>query len=112
MKNTIGEFLFPGLSEETQKIIDEDSIRNIEYISVAIAFFEIISLACFALTRKRFGPEEWVAAGSVLFCVVVCSGGYLFAKAIRSEAVFSHRHVLAFKAIYYMLISTWAICWA
>ena len=111
MKSMIGEFLFPGLSEETQKIIDEDSIRNIEYISVVIAFFEIISLACFALTRKRFGPEEWVAAGSVLFCVIVCSGGYLFAKAIRSEAVFSHRHVLAFKAIYYMLISTWAI-WA
>ena len=45
MKNTIGEFLFPGLSEETQKIIDEDSIRNIEYISPAdnVALFGDVS---------------------------------------------------------------------
>ena len=56
-------------------------------------------------TYKSKDTEEWL---DIWFTRPV---GYLFAKAIRSEAVFSHRHVLAFKAIYYMLISTWAI-WA
>ena len=105
----IREFLFPDLSKETLKILDEGSIRNIEYISLAIAFFEILSLAWYVLTRKRFGPEEYTAMGSVLFCVILCAGGYLLAKTIRNEAVFSHRHVMAYKAIYFLLISIWAI---
>ena len=51
------KFLFPTIDAEVQNLIDENSTKNIEYISFAIALFEAFSLVFFALSQRQFASS-------------------------------------------------------
>lgn len=105
------EIFAPKISREVQKLVDEDTVRNIKYISFAVVFFELITLLLYVLTRKSFGLGEWASIGSVAYCIVTCLLGFLFARQIIRDASYSQRYVMGFKAAYFLLMSVWAI-WA
>lgn len=107
----IKKYFFPVFDREVQKFVDENSTRNIEYISLVVALFEFLTLMVFVMTRKSFGSEELLSICSVLFCIVTCLVGYLCTDKILKRASFNHRQVLIVNAVYYMLMSVWAV-WA
>ena len=105
----IREYFLPTVSREAQKLVDEDSVRNIKYISATVVLFECVTLLVFVLTRKAFGAGEWASIGSVIYCIVTCLLGFLVASRILTKGSASHRTVLVFKAVYYILMSIWAV---
>ena len=103
------KFLFPTIDAEVQNLIDEDSTKNIEYISLAIALFEAFSLVFFALPQRQFGTEEWISAGSVVFCAVTCFAGFFISRHLLRKAAPGHMRVIAFNTAYSVLLSAWSI---
>ena len=106
----IKKYFFPDIDKTVHRMLDDDSIRNIAVISPIIAFFEMLALIIYLPTRKSFGPEEWVSTASVLFCIAICVSGFFIARHFRKVS-FSHLHVMIFKAVYFTLLSIWAV-WA
>lgn len=106
----IKRYFFPRIEPKVQKMLDENSIENIEHVFLGIGFFELLSFAVFLLTRRGFGHEEWVTTGSVLFCTATCLSGVLISKLLKKLQP-SHARVMAFKFVFYMLLSLWSI-WA
>lgn len=100
---------FPTTDGVVQNLVDQDSTKNIEYISLVIALFEAVSLAFYILSRKGFGAEDWISVGSVMFCAVTCLCGFIIARHLLRKAAIGHTHVIAFNAAYYVLLSVWAI---
>ena len=103
------KFFFPMIDTEVQNLIDEDSAKNIEYISFAIALFEALSLVFFVLSRRQFGTEEWISAGSVVFCAVTCFAGFFISRYLQRKAAPGHMRVIAFNTAYSVLLSVWSI---
>ena len=107
----IKKYFFPKIEKEVQQLIDENSTKNLEIISLVVACFETLTLAIFVLTRKSFGSSEWVSIGSVLFCIFTCIIGFFFSKNIQKEDSINHKHVVILNSVYYLLMSFWAM-WA
>ena len=105
----IKKFFFPEIDREVQSLLDENSTKNIEYISLAVSLFEAISLVFYVLSRKSFGREEWISMGSVMFCAVTCFFGFFISRHLLSRAESSHAHVITFNTAYYVLLSVWAV---
>jgi len=105
----IKRFFFPVIDREVQKLLDEDSTKNIEYISLVTALFETLSLIFYALSRKAFGTEDWIGMGSVMFCAVTCFCGFFISRRLLRKAAPGHGRVIAFNTAYYVLLSAWTI---
>ena len=105
----IKEYFFCNVDDEVNKLMDENSVTNIENISIAIALFEMISLFVFVLSQDHFDQGEWISVGSVLFCFATCLSGYFFARYVKRKETFTHQQLMVFNALYYLLMSVWAI---
>ena len=103
------KYFFPEIDGEVQKLIDENSTKNIENVSIVVAVFEMITLALFVCTTKSYGRAQWVSVGSVMFCIVTCLAGYFMARYILKKENPTHLEVITFKATYYLLMSVWGI---
>ena len=87
----IKKYFFPKIEKEVQQLIDENSTKNLEIISLVVACFETLTLAIFVLTRKSFGSSELVSICSVLFCIFTCIIGFFFSKNIQKEDSINHK---------------------
>ena len=104
-------YFFPKIDEDVQRLVDENSTKNIENVSIFVVIFEVLTLIFFVLTTKEFGHDQWVSAGSVLFCIVTCLAGFYRARQLLKKEKVDHVQIMIFKATYYMLMSIWGI-WA
>ena len=109
MKEKIKSYLFPKIEDKVQKIVDEESVNNIHHFSLVIVFFELFTLALFVLFTKQFNRDAWISIGSVLFCAVTCLSGWIIAGQIKKNKDTPHSRVPLFKAIYFLILSIWAI---
>ncbi len=109
MGNKIREYFLPEIDNEVQQLIDINSTKSIEYISIAVVFFEVLTLILFVSSRKSFGTEEWISFFSVVFCIVTCLIGFLVARYVTKRTSPSHKKVMLFKGVYFGLMSLWAI---
>ena len=109
MLEKIRNYFFPVIDDEVRELMDKNSTRNIERISIVVAVFESITLTLFVVTRKSLGRNEWISIYSVLFCIVTCLVGFFATRALLKKPSMNHLQVVAVNAIYYMLMSIWAV---
>ena len=107
--SAVKDFFFPKIDDETQRLVDEESTRNINFLSIAMAFVEFITLIVYISTRKNFGTQEWISVSSVAFCIVICLGGHLVTRYFVKKTQVSHNQVMFFKVAFFFLMSVWAI---
>ena len=109
IRNKIREYFLPDTDREVQRLIDINSIKSIEYISIVVVFFEIITLLLYIFSRNSLGAEEWISIFSVCFCIVTCMAGFIVSRHVIKIEKPNHWKVLMFKAMYFTLMSLWAI---
>lgn len=109
MLEKIRNYFFPVIDDEVRELMDKNSTRNIERISIVVAIFESITLTLFVVTRKSLGRNEWISIYSVLFCIVTCLVGFFATRALLKKPSMNHLQVVAVNASYYMLMSIWAV---
>lgn len=109
LNNTLKEYFLPNTEKDVQMLIDGNSVKNIQYISLVVVVFEMFTLAIYIVSRKNYGIEELTSILSVLFCILTCLAGYFLAKYILKKESPDHQKVLMFKAIYFSSMSIWAI---
>lgn len=101
--------MFPTISEDIQREVDEEGVRSIQYVALSVSVFELFSLAVFIATRIRFDSAVWISIRSVLFCIAACLCGYFVARHFSVRQEFVHGNILAFKVIFFLAMSIWGI---
>lgn len=105
----VKETLSPKVSQAAKQLIDEGSVRDLNRVLVAIAFFELVSLAIIVSTRPLLGGYDPVSVASVMFCLLTCLTGSLLTRRMMSSWPVPHARVVLFKVVIYVLLTVWAI---
>lgn len=110
MVEKVKQYLFPKMDPDVERDMDRETLGNIHRLSIVVTIFECFILLVFIFTSKEHGRSFWVSVWSVLFLIFTCICGFFCVKIMLiKEKLVPHIHVMAFKMVYSIILSVWAI---
>ncbi len=106
----IREYLIPRMDAELTTALDRQSLRNICNVSLAVFFFEILSILVFMTTAGwRFEGSTLVSFYSVGFCAAISLICFLVSRRMMKNRNLPHWCYFVFKIFFYTVYTVWAI---
>ncbi|MCR5233723.1 MAG: GGDEF domain-containing protein [Lachnospiraceae bacterium] len=102
-------YFFPEVSEQAEKDMDKEAVKNIYYVCFAIAVLESLSLVCFVISKRSIDAASYVSIRGVAFCIAACVVGHMAARIMLEREYLSHTAIVIFEVVYYISFSVWGI---
>ena len=105
----VGRYLSPRVDNESQAIIDRETVSNVFVVSAAVVVIQVVSLTFFISTRGQIGPGEMSSIRKVLASIVFGMVSHICAAALRQKDPIPHKPAAFLTCMLYLLFSGWAI---